>query len=385
MAQRDNPKTSSLAGNLAFFAFIIGVIVFFTFQMMGPSDDPIRQRQLDPESALTVYIEKADDFRSFVPGPGARVTFADVQKTVTREDWDWYQDKYANIYADAGSDFGITDSIDPTAGETIKRIVSLQGLQSAGPSRKDATIKEIRTNGDKAEAYVIEKDFSVAGGSVDYNQYRIDLIKEGKYWKVKDFAGGRAEVENRRKPEDVQILTQEEVQGIVPGAGAGGDPAAADPATAAAQAQAEAEAAAAGANGANANGGGTNGGEGQAANGGASRVPQNEQAADKWVADARRYWQTGDPARAYGAALLAFTWYNQNLGPEHQKTVQTRQMGTQARNIMTQQGIPIPSMDQIIANMASGNGASGNGGANGAAQPGNNTASGAPPGIGGRK
>lgn len=311
MGKRDEkPKSAGngkLIGNIIFFAVAIGVIVFVVFGMTDNSDDPIFSKQGDPESALRVYIDHADGFVH------DQATAGDIQKCVTKDDWEWLQANHESIFQ--SQDFAnLSGASDPSQMIHASRLIVLKGLVEQGPCRKDCEIQRTTLSGDSnAEAVVRQKEFFGDGSFVQYD-HRIYLVKEGKYWKVKDFGGGRAEYENRRQPDDVV-----RVDDGAAGAAAGGD-------VAAATAGAPTE---------------LGGGEPVAAPGGTTApagAPASEQDADALVVQARARWEAGDARAAYDNALAAYKYYSQALGPNHPKTQQTMAMGQKARQALIASG-----------------------------------------------
>ncbi len=293
-----------LIGNIVFFAFLIGVGVYFAIGMMAPSDDPIYSQQLDPESAMIIYLDHADGFIHNASTAG------NVEKTITKGDWDWLQDNHEQIFADRDA-IGLGSAADPTVVQHGGRLAVLSLLLKGGPNRKDAQIIETKLNGESnAELIVREKDF-YGDGDYDYTDYRVRLVKEGKYWKVKDYATGKQALEGTRQPEDAVHRGREEVESGV---------AAIEPGPGALEEANNSAAAAAGIPGVPA---------------GAGEISTIEQA-DAAVLAARRAWEAGDAQTAYTESLKAYNVYQQQLGPQHQKTQQTMAMGRAARERLAQ-------------------------------------------------
>src|SRR5690606_32760474 len=98
----------------------------------------------------------------------------------------------------------------------------MDALLEAGVHRKDSTVKEVVANGDTATAKVLQKDFG-SGAGFRYMLYTVSLVRQGGYWRVKNFAGGRNVLENNVPPGMIEILSQEEVEGPGAGGAAGGE------------------------------------------------------------------------------------------------------------------------------------------------------------------
>lgn len=309
MGKRDQkPKgggNGKLIGNIAFFAVAIGVLVFVLVGISDDSDDPIRKMQGDPESAATIYIDRADGFIHDQSPAG------DIEKCVTKADWEWLQANHESIFQ--SQDFAnLSAAADPSTMIHASRLVVLKGLVENGPCRKDCEIQSTTIVDDSnAQVIVRQKEFFGDGGYSQYD-HRMYLVKEGKYWKVKDFGGGRAVFENRRQPDDVVAVAGGTVLAGGAAAAPTGDPAGlgGDPSTAA---------------------------PGGATAPAAGAIASEEQA-DAFVGQARARWEAGDARGAYDNALAAYNYYSQTLGPNHPKTQQTMAMGQKARQALVASG-----------------------------------------------
>ncbi len=202
---KENSGGGLSAGTIAFIVFIVAIIGYFTYEAIRPSDDPILSRQLDSKEALIAYIEQADGFMA------DRSTFEDIRKCVTEEDYDWFQNTADGLFK-KGDIYGLSTAADPTVMAAVARRTVMEMLLQEGPYRKDSVILEGSESGDTAQ-YKVRKKEIYSDGYTLYYDVKVYLVKQGRYWKVKDFGGGRAEVENRRKPDDVVALSQEEVEG----------------------------------------------------------------------------------------------------------------------------------------------------------------------------
>ncbi len=307
-AKSEGSGKGKLIGNIAFFAFLIGVGVYFAIEMMQPSDDEILSRQLDPASAMTVYLEHADGFIH------AQSLAGEVQKTVAKDDWQWLQDNHESIFAKYDA-IGLQSAADPTVVMVGGRLAVLKMLLEGGPNRKDSVIVSTTETSESTADLVVRQKIFYGGGSYDYTDYKVRMVKEGKYWKVKDYAGGKQVMEGTRQPGDAVFRDREEVEGGAVANAAGGDPAAASAAVPG----------------------------GQPAQPGApgAAIATIEQA-DAAVIEARRAWEAGDAQTAYDEALKAYGFYSTQLGPDDPRTQQTMAMGRKARETLVQQGVLQP-------------------------------------------
>ncbi len=294
MADKSSTK---MIGNIAFVVFVLAIIGYALMETSKPSDDPILNRQVDAKGALLAYIDTADGFMA-----GSR-TFEDLRKCVLKEDWDWFQDNNMSLYQQ-GDFAGISTGIDPTQAGFVARKTIMEMLLEEGPYRKDSVIMSGGESGGTNAEFVVRKKETYPGGHNLYYDVKVRLVKDGKYWKVKDFGGGRAEVENRRAPGDVVEIPQEVAEGKAP---AGAPPA-----------------------------------ENAAAASDTNAAPPQGQAtledAEVFIQQASQYWRAQQYEPALKAAESAYNIRLSLLGPDHPDTQAVLQMVGAARQQLQAQG-----------------------------------------------
>lgn len=309
MAGRDqNQKKggSSFVGNLLFGAVIIAVLVALVVQFMKPSDHPIKSKQGTPEGAVQAYLEAAWNFKSGNPN------FDHIKEAVREQDYQWFQDNYMTIFSESSANqiVGFTSAADPsTVGHAARQTV-MSDLLSIGPHRLDSEIVTSNVSGNDAEMILRKKEV-YSNDYTEYTDVKVRVTREGKRWKVVDFAGGRAMLEGRTRPDDFRVLSANEVAGIEAGARAAAGAAGAAPPPSPDDIP----------------GGippeGFLPGAPPPAQPGAMNP---EQQIDQLIAQASQYWRAQDYQRSLGAAQQALQICHQQLGPQHPKTQQVQQM-----------------------------------------------------------
>ncbi|MEQ8822575.1 MAG: tetratricopeptide repeat protein [Sumerlaeia bacterium] len=284
MAEKEKRGGAGLVGNIIFILFAVGIFVGFGWKFfIAPPDDPILQMQGDPQSATRVYLDTAHEFRT-----GA-LNFPNVKKCVTEDDWNWFQENADRIYQE-GDRFNISGGIDPTQAAALARQVILKTMILEGPNQKQAEIVRVEQDGDNAVAIVQQTD-SWGGDSQFTANYKVRLRKEGKYWKVRDFAGGRAALEGRSEADDVVRVD--------PGGAAG-----------------------------------PGGGRPPADGGGGGEAPGTLAEADVYLEKASAAWRAQQYQDALNYCQRAYAIRVHHLGENHPKVQEVRQMGQQARAMM---------------------------------------------------
>jgi len=183
----EEKKKSGLVSTILTLVVVLGIAGAFGYKfLVAPPSDPIKREQLTPEGALKVYLKTGYDFLH------DQATMYDMQKCITKEDYIWFQDNYNNLHEDT---FNLSTGIDPTEADAVARISVMRRLIVGGIGVPDCTISDVNISGGQADLGV---GYTVEG--YDYSGLKVQLVKEGRYWKVKDFAGGRASVEGIKRP-----------------------------------------------------------------------------------------------------------------------------------------------------------------------------------------
>jgi hypothetical protein len=107
----------------------------------------------------------------------------DLEKVIPKEDYEWFQNNYSTLFNDA---FDLRSAIDPNAGDAVARKSVMRQILSYGPNRESCPVISKKVADNTAE-FVVQKRLD--DGTL-YN-CTVNLVREGKYWKVKDFAGGK--------------------------------------------------------------------------------------------------------------------------------------------------------------------------------------------------
>ena len=177
-------KDKGLLPKIISWLFIIVVLaavgVFAYKQLNKPPSDPVKKEQLTLEGGLKIYGKIAHQFLH------QQATFDELRKVIPQDDWDWFQNNYNNLFQDA---FDVKSGIHPVEGEALARFSVMQRVLSYGPHREDCRIMEKNISGNHADLVVRQL--------IDYGNHEdipIEMFKDGKYWKVRHFGGGRQSV-----------------------------------------------------------------------------------------------------------------------------------------------------------------------------------------------
>ncbi len=154
----------------------IGGAFVYKFVLSGPSD-PLRKAQLEPEGGLQMYLKHAYGYLTDAS------SMYDLEKVIPKEDYDWFQNNYSDLFQDT---FDLRSAIDPNAGDAVARKSAMRQILSYGPNRESCPVISKKVADNTAE-FVVQKRLD--DGTL-YN-CTVNLVREGKYWKVKDFAGGK--------------------------------------------------------------------------------------------------------------------------------------------------------------------------------------------------
>jgi hypothetical protein len=166
---------------LLVLVLIGGVLYGIKNQPMAPGAKARSQNQKDPEKALKFYMATVAKFTLMQEGG----SFQNVEMVVTKDDWNWFQQNYEAIFKAA--DFAnISTGANPTEVDALAKRKVLTELIDIGPNREGSEIVSREIGPDKA-TFVVKKVITPTQ-SIDQ---KVEMVKEGKYWKMKDFGGGR--------------------------------------------------------------------------------------------------------------------------------------------------------------------------------------------------
>jgi hypothetical protein len=179
-------EEQSGGGGKAMGVILILVVIGAGYYAYTKSKDTPKAKlaaeQAYPEASLRLYMRTAYQFIH----EENDVAFPDVQKCVTKDDWQWYQDNCEKLVADP---LAVTNAMNPIDARAGKHFVALRGLLEFGPCREDCEIIK-RDIGEERCVFTVR--VLTTGYENGYRDVDVELVKEGGVWKVKDFAGGRA-------------------------------------------------------------------------------------------------------------------------------------------------------------------------------------------------
>jgi|GEM_PF-5473309 len=160
--------------------------VFAYKKATAPPSDPILIAQQSSEGALKIYAQHADDFLT------KDIDFNYIKKCVTKEDYQWFQDNYKRLNEDF---LNISGGLHPVTGDALARVKVMRAIVKRGPHRKDIEIIEVNESGNGSEILIRQ-----LASLKTKEEFKVRLIKEGKYWKMRDFGGGRQLVQGDPLP-----------------------------------------------------------------------------------------------------------------------------------------------------------------------------------------
>ncbi len=175
--------------NIIFWIMVLILAGVFISKKESNAPEAVKAReqasqQETPEGALALYLQVAYKFMHNEPGG----KFPDVQRSVTKDDWAWYQKNKNNIDSDPLS---LKSGIDPTVAGAATNILALHILLSVGPNRPDNKTIKTQDNSDHV-IFTVRKEDGFGG----HDDFDVRVVKEDNLWKVSGFAGGRAAYSN---------------------------------------------------------------------------------------------------------------------------------------------------------------------------------------------
>lgn len=179
----DDAKPKSKVGTILFWLAFLGGLGWLIPKAMQEANTPFKQKQREPETALRLYAETAYGYLH------QTAPMDDLIKCVTEGDWEWFNQNAAQLQDDP---FNLGGGLDPTQAAGLQRHVALHNLLNAGVNRGDFEILE-KNLGDTEATFKVRKFID----QDTKEELTVRLMKVGKYWKMTDFAGGRAKFENR--------------------------------------------------------------------------------------------------------------------------------------------------------------------------------------------
>jgi len=173
----EEKKKSGGCGCLAtvFFLVVLALVIYGMSQELTE----VQQVMLEPEPALHQYLGTVYHFLHNEKG----VNFQNVADLVVNEDMDWFEKNVENLAQDP---FNIKGGIDPVDGAVAERIVAFRNVLNGGPTRPDAQIMDKKL-GDSVSTFTVKQMDALGGETI----YEVKLVKDGRFWKVKDFGGGK--------------------------------------------------------------------------------------------------------------------------------------------------------------------------------------------------
>lgn len=286
----EGKSSTGIIINVVCGVFILGAVVWWMF-FAESKKGPLVERLNSAEGALTAYLETADHFL------GNRKHFDALELCVLKDDMEWFQNNWRAMF-EKQDVLKLRNAVDPRVIETGGRRVVMDEVLRWGPHRQDVTILD-REIGPASARITVRQRLDFGDGVKTYTDYRVYLEKEKDLWKVKDFCGFRAALENRLGPQDMVWRSVAEVEGTSgSGASAGGDTTPAAPTAS------------------------------------ATPAPDTAEYADMMAAWAKSYWERGDLDAAHKCVVEAVRIRTSLFGAEDPRTKDAALMVQQAEAAM---------------------------------------------------
>ena len=174
---------------------VIGVIALVGFMKLGEylkmqqEGGPLAGELKTPSSATKYFIKMAAGVRAGRMNPGVK----GLMDVVTKSDKKWFYENQDKIYEVRRGDFD--DLIGNTSSSSLADgLVAAHEIIGSCPDREDALILEERVDSSGKRATVIVEQGMAFGNK---RNYTIELVKEGKVWKVSGFCGARERLERQ--------------------------------------------------------------------------------------------------------------------------------------------------------------------------------------------
>lgn len=167
------------------FPVVLGAIIGFIgykFMTREPSEADLAFQ--DPEASMKHYLKTVYGWEHSNDGSG----WGDLEEVIPKGDWQWFNDNWEHLFSDPAD---LAGGLDPNQAKALGRRAAMSSLLDPGPNRLDCAIlcKDV---GETEATMLLLKDYDEDAGAI----VKVKLIKEGKKWKVANFAGGRNRVEN---------------------------------------------------------------------------------------------------------------------------------------------------------------------------------------------
>ncbi|MBI3737249.1 hypothetical protein HY256_12155, partial [Candidatus Sumerlaeota bacterium] len=176
----ESEQKKSKVGMIVMWIVVLAIVgVFVVPKIIHPPPDRFRDNQKDPENALKIYLETAYGFLQIREGCG----FMEMEKVVTAGDWQWYNDNWQTLFHD---DFNLKSGANPGDAAAIGKRMALNEILEGGACSPSNEVIQKDIHDTEAVFVVRAKDVE----SRSQTDFKVHVVKEGRYWKVQGFAGG---------------------------------------------------------------------------------------------------------------------------------------------------------------------------------------------------
>lgn len=186
MADEEKKGKGGCLGWVVIGILLVGVFLFGgkelkKMQEGGELSDELKT----PETTARYYAKMAGIITS------GQLKVNDLLAAVTKDDKKWFLDNQDKIYDSCQGDLNKFIGYNaPSGGQVEKAAFAIMHVLSSSPQREDVLLTVTSNDGKKA---TVEAKQGNAYGT--FRNYEMELVKEGKVWKVSGFCGARAEIE----------------------------------------------------------------------------------------------------------------------------------------------------------------------------------------------
>lgn len=181
---------------LIIFALVcLGLFWYFTrppARPYHPDEDLAEKCQMSADEALKLYLDTVWDFlHTDTPGKFMKP----LCTAVTKDDWLWFEDNYSEIFKKR--DFArIGGALAADQNIALSRLLILRSLLENGVTARTPKQKSRKEESSNLVVYVLSypDDFGKE------RDHKVEVGRDGKYWKVKNFAGGLPVVRGDKLP-----------------------------------------------------------------------------------------------------------------------------------------------------------------------------------------
>lgn len=194
------PRTSeSKRGRISAIGILIIVVVGFAgyYIFTHPPKPKMTDNKLEEENqqtadgAMDFYLRSA--YRYLHNESEGQLT--ELQTAMPKEEWDWFEANYATIFKE-GDMLKVGDVLGADQNVALSRFVVLKSLLHAAPCQTDVE----KLNRDESNPGSVVYTLRQPDGLGGFEDFTVEVVNTGKYWKVKAFECARKNMGLMQQP-----------------------------------------------------------------------------------------------------------------------------------------------------------------------------------------